>query len=52
LPRLKPGIISPSDALSVPDDSLSDKLDLIYARDYHTSNDLSILLKAWRKLDR
>lgn len=52
LPRLKPGILSPSDALSVPDDSLSDKLDLIYARDYHTSNDLSILLKAWRKLDR
>jgi hypothetical protein len=52
LPRLKPGILSPSDALSVPDPSLSDKLDLIYARDYHTSNDLSILLKAWRKLDR
>ena len=52
LPRLKPGILSPSDALSVPDPSLSDKLDLIYARDYHTSNDLTILIKAWRKLDR
>ena len=52
LPRLKPGILSPSDALSVPDPSLSDKLDLIYARDYRTSNDLSILMKAWRKLDR
>jgi GT2 family glycosyltransferase len=52
LPRLKPGILSPSDGLSVPDPSLSDKLDLIYARDYRTSNDLSILTKAWRKLDR
>jgi hypothetical protein len=31
---------------------LSDKLDLIYARDYRTSSDLSILLKAWKKLDR
>ncbi len=52
LPRLKPGVLFPSDALSVPDPSISDKLDLIYARDYHASNDLSILLKAWRKLDR
>ena len=52
LPRLKPGVLSPSDALSVPDPAISDKLDLIYARDYHASNDLSILLKAWRKLDR
>ncbi len=52
LPRLKPGVLSPSDALSVPDPALSDKLDLIYARDYRTSNDLSILTKAWRKLDR
>ena len=52
LPRLKPGVLSPSDALSVPDPSISDKLDLIYARDYRTSSDLSILLKAWRKLDR
>ncbi len=52
LPRLKPGVLSPSDALSVPDPSISDKLDLIYARDYRTSNDLSILTKAWRKLDR
>ncbi len=51
LPKLRPGILSPLDN-SKNVNELSDKLNLIYARDYHTSNDLSILLKAWRKLDR
>ncbi len=52
LPRIKPGILNPIDSLSFPDVSLTDKLNLIYARDYSIGKDLSILLKAWKKLDR
>ncbi|MEY3438356.1 MAG: hypothetical protein RL265_941 [Bacteroidota bacterium] len=52
LPRIKPGILNPTDSLSFPDVSLTDKLNLIYARDYSIGKDLSILLKAWKKLDR
>jgi GT2 family glycosyltransferase len=52
LPRIKSGILNPSDALSLNDPSLTDKLNLIYARDYSVQKDLSILLKAWKKLDR
>jgi GT2 family glycosyltransferase len=52
LPRIKSGVLNPSDSLSFRDDSLTDKLNLIYARDYSIQKDLSIVLKAWRKLDR
>jgi GT2 family glycosyltransferase len=52
LPRIKPGILNPIDSLSLPDVTLTDKLNLIYARDYSIGKDLSILLKAWKKLDR
>ncbi len=52
LPRIKSGVLNPSDTLSFSDDSLTDKLNLIYARDYSVQKDLSIVLKAWRKLDR
>lgn len=52
LPRIKPGILNPTDSLLFPDVSLTDKLNLIYARDYSIGKDLSILLKAWKKLDR
>lgn len=52
LPRIKPGILNPIDSLSFPDVTLTDKLNLIYARDYSIGKDLSILLKAWEKLDR
>lgn len=52
LPRIKPGILNPTDSLSFSDNSLMDKLNLIYARDYTVQKDLSILLKAWRRLDR
>ena len=52
LPRIKPGILNPIDSLSFPDVSLTEKLNLIYARDYSIGKDLSILLKAWKKLDR
>lgn len=52
LPRIKPGILNPTDSLSFSDESLTDKLNLIYARDYSIRKDFSILLKAWKKLDR
>ncbi len=52
LPRIKGGILYPTDSLAFKDESLTDKLNLIYARDYSIQKDLSILLKAWKKLDR
>ena len=52
LPRIKPGLLYPSDEISQNEEGLSDKLNLIYARDYHLKKDISILLKAWTKLDR
>lgn len=52
LPRIKPGILNPIDSLSFRDETLTDKLNLIYARDYSIQKDFRILLKAWKKLDR
>lgn len=52
LPRLKKGILSPADEISISDPELIDKLNLIYARDYNVAKDLSILLKGWKRLDR
>jgi hypothetical protein len=52
LPRIKGGILNPTDSLSFIDESLTEKLNLIYARDYSIQKDLGILLKAWKKLDR
>lgn len=52
LPRIKPGILNPADALNDKDERLTEKLNLLYARDYSIKKDFSILLKAWKKLDR
>lgn len=52
LPKLKTGILSPTDNFEHMEDQLKTKLDLLYARDYHVLNDLQILLKSWKKLDR
>lgn len=52
LPRIKKGILTPLDSLPFDDDSLSDKMNLIYARDYSIRQDFLILTKAWKKLDR
>jgi GT2 family glycosyltransferase len=52
LPRIKPGVLFPSDEITYNEEGLSDKLNLIYARDYQLKKDISILLKAWTKLDR
>lgn len=51
LPKIKQGILSPSDALKGVDQSVQEKLNVIYARDYSMRNDFGILIKAWRKLE-
>jgi hypothetical protein len=45
-------VLFPSDEITYNEEGLSDKLNLIYARDYQLKKDISILLKAWTKLDR
>jgi GT2 family glycosyltransferase len=52
LPKIKNGILSPADKTNLIDETMFDKLNLIYARDYNISKDLIILKNAWRKLDR
>lgn len=52
LPKLKPGILHPQDGLSALEPSVSDKLNLLYARDYSIRKDLSILMKSWKKIGR
>ena len=52
LPKIKDGILYPSDAFEFVDKSLQDKLNLLYARDYSMRKDFSIVWKAWRNLDR
>jgi hypothetical protein len=52
LPTIKKGILNPDDHISNQDPLLSDKLNLIYARDYTIQKDFAILTKAWKRLDR
>ena len=53
LPSLKPGILTPADIFSkeVTDSSKDEKLNMLYARDYHVSTDVEIVFKNWKKLD-
>jgi hypothetical protein len=54
LPQIKKGILNPVDGIknrSV-NTEMSDKLNLLYARDYKLSNDLNIILKGYRELGR
>ena len=51
LPKIKPGILSPSDSIDGSDDLIREKLNLLYSRDYSMRKDFSILLKSWGKLD-
>jgi len=51
LPKIKPGILSPSDVIDRNDEVIREKLNLLYSRDYSMRKDFSILLKAWGKLD-
>jgi len=54
LPKIKTGVLSPIDALPLKafNDTTHFRLNLLYAKDYHTSQDLSILWKGWRGLGR
>lgn len=52
LPKTKIGILSPAEAIEDCTQSIREKLNLLYARDYSMRKDLSILLKSWRKLDQ
>ncbi len=51
LPKIRPGVLSPSDSIEGSDDQIREKLNLLYSRDYSMRKDFSILLKAWNKLD-
>ena len=52
LPRIKKGILTPDDGFGIQDEVITEKLNLLYARDYSMRKDFSILWKAWQKLDR
>jgi O-antigen biosynthesis protein len=53
LPALKPGILSPADMFeTLPlKTSKIQKLNVLYARDYHVLTDAEIVWKGWKKLD-
>lgn len=51
LPRIKKGILTPDDGFEFQDEGITEKLNLLYARDYSMRKDFSIVWKAWRKLD-
>lgn len=50
LPKMKVGLISPSEAIDASSASIREKLNLLYARDYSMRKDFSILIKSWKKL--
>ncbi|MBN2613030.1 MAG: glycosyltransferase [Bacteroidales bacterium] len=54
LPRLKKGILNPADVIqdNLIDESLSAKVNMLYAKDYKVRNDINILFRAFNKLGR
>jgi GT2 family glycosyltransferase len=54
LPKIRPGVLYPHDALQVAqlDRPTVKRLNFLYAKDYHLSNDLEIIWKAYRRLGR
>ncbi len=51
LPKIKTGILSPSDVLPTQaNEETSGKLNIVYAKDYRISNDFRIIWKGFRKL--
>lgn len=50
LPKMKVGLISPSEAIDASNESIREKLNLLYARDYSMRKDFSILIKSWKNL--
>lgn len=52
LPKIKEGIVSPSDVSSLPDRATRDRLNHLYSQDYSFRKDMSILFKTWDSLDK
>ena len=52
LPRIKYGILTPSDLYPEIDKRLTEKRNLLYARDYSWLYDIKILKSCWGKLDK
>lgn len=54
LPKIRKGVLNPTDILAIENDNSETKnqLNTIYAKDYKLSNDLYIIWKAYRKLGR
>jgi len=54
LPRIKPGVLTPADVLRKKElnSETINRLNLLYSKDYRTLNDLHILVKGLRNLDR
>ena len=54
LPKIKPGILFPTDVLKNPNitNDTIQRLNLLYARDYKILNDLNIIFTAFRELGR
>ncbi|MEI7490863.1 MAG: glycosyltransferase [Bacteroidota bacterium] len=54
VPMIKKGVLNPMDALKSKEISEEDKnrLNILYARDYHLTNDINILFKGFRNLGR
>ncbi len=54
LPKIKPGILNPIDALITKNisDSAAKRLNLLYAKDYDAYSDLKIIWNGWKELGR
>jgi len=54
LPHIKPGIIYPTDIIDIQhiDTETISRLNMLYARDYRTSNEFKLLYKGFKKLGR
>jgi len=54
LPAIRPAVISASDIIQGQGADIKDyeKLDLLYAKDYHVYNDAQIILKSLRELGK
>jgi lipopolysaccharide/colanic/teichoic acid biosynthesis glycosyltransferase len=54
LPKIKSGILTPVDVIKnlQLDEATTEKLNLLYAKDYHLNNDLNILFKGFRNIGR
>ncbi len=50
LPRLRPGVLSPTDALEGATQEIARRLNIIYAKDYRVSRDLGIILQCLDRL--